>query len=245
MGINDKTRKLLWGRAGSRCSICKCNLIVEATTKDDDSIVGDECHIISSKQNGPRHDPNFPKEEIDNYSNLLLLCRVDHKKIDDQYHKFSVDELIKIKKNHEEWVKSKLNNGYDQGIKIKREKGNIPEYLTRINTGKELTNLIYGTCHSYFSHENLNSETEVETIGDFFQYVQDYGDLLGDLGAKDVIRTEYDLDNQLKELANIGFWIFGAEEKQYLTGNGKTTDWKVVHMKAIRKSNVDIVKINL
>ncbi len=245
MGISDKTMKLIWGRAGSRCSICKCDLISDATATDDDSIVGDECHIISSKRNGPRHDPNFPKKEINNYSNLLLLCRVDHKKIDDQYKIFSINELKKIKKNHEEWVKSKLNNDYDKEVKIKREKNNIPEYLIRITTGKELTNLMYGICHSYFSHENLNSETEVEAIGDFFQYIQDYGDLLGDLGAKEVIQTEYNLDNQLKELDNIGFWIFGAEEKQYLTGNGKTTDWKVVHMKAIRKNNADVVKINL
>ena len=50
---------------------------------DDDSIIGDECHIVSAATNGPRYDPDFPDDQLDDYSNLLLLCKVHHKLIDD------------------------------------------------------------------------------------------------------------------------------------------------------------------
>lgn len=83
MAITDRTRKLLWGKSGSRCALCRIEMIMDATTKDDESIVGDECHIISGKPNGPRYDPDFPKDKLDSHQNLLLMCRVDHKMIDD------------------------------------------------------------------------------------------------------------------------------------------------------------------
>jgi len=72
MSISDKTRKILSGRSGNRCSICKQILIVDETEKDDSSIVGEECRIISGKRNGPRQDPTRPKDEIDTYENLIL-----------------------------------------------------------------------------------------------------------------------------------------------------------------------------
>ena len=54
------------------------------TPVDDESIVGDECHIVSAVSTGPRHDPEFPREKLNDHANLLLLCKVHHKLIDDQ-----------------------------------------------------------------------------------------------------------------------------------------------------------------
>ena len=51
IGISDKTRKVLRGRSGNHCTICKHELVVEATPQDTESVVGDECHIISAKSN--------------------------------------------------------------------------------------------------------------------------------------------------------------------------------------------------
>ena len=48
MAINDKTRKVLWGRSGNRCAICRRELVLDATTVDDVSVVGEECHIVSA-----------------------------------------------------------------------------------------------------------------------------------------------------------------------------------------------------
>ncbi|MCP1311300.1 HNH endonuclease signature motif containing protein, partial [Paenibacillus tyrfis] len=103
MSISDKTRKILWGRSGNRCSICRLELIIDETDKDDSSIVGEECHIISGQCNGPRYDPGRSKDEIDSYENLILLCRIHHKMIDNQPETFTETIIKQIKINHELW----------------------------------------------------------------------------------------------------------------------------------------------
>ena len=110
MTITHKTRKLLWGHSGSRCAFCRSKLIMNATPKDGESVVGDECHIVSGKPNGPRYDPKFSVDEIDSYPNLILLCRVHHKIIDDQSETFTVDILHQLKANHEKWVADALES---------------------------------------------------------------------------------------------------------------------------------------
>lgn len=109
MTITDKMRKLLWGRSGSRCAFCRNELIQDATPQDDESVVGDECHIVSGKSNGPRYDPAFPVDEIDTYANLILLCRVHHKTVDDQPETFTTEILGQLKANHERWVADALD----------------------------------------------------------------------------------------------------------------------------------------
>jgi len=106
--MNDKTRKLLWGRSGSQCAFCRSELIMDATPQDNESVVGEECHIISGKPNGPRYNPEFRIDEIDSYSNLILLCRIHHKIIDDQPETFTADILRQLKANHERHVKETL-----------------------------------------------------------------------------------------------------------------------------------------
>ncbi|MCL1092103.1 HNH endonuclease [Shewanella profunda] len=75
MSISDKNRKILWGKSGNLCAICRQALVIDPTTADPESVVGDECHIISGAKGGPRHTPEFPIDEIDSLSNLMLLCR--------------------------------------------------------------------------------------------------------------------------------------------------------------------------
>jgi hypothetical protein len=63
--MTDKTRKILWGRSGNRCAVCEHELVVDATAVDDESVVGDECHIVSGKGQGPRYDSAFPSDRLD------------------------------------------------------------------------------------------------------------------------------------------------------------------------------------
>lgn len=96
MAITEKTRKILWARSGNRCAMCKKELVMEKTMLDSESIIGDECHIISEKPKGPR--ANFNLEiDYDTYSNLILLCKVHDKIIDDQPNEFSAEYLHKLK----------------------------------------------------------------------------------------------------------------------------------------------------
>ncbi|WP_407637566.1 HNH endonuclease [Cohnella kolymensis] len=100
---------MLWGRSGNRCSICKQELVLDETDLDDASVIGEECHIISEKDNGPRHRNDYPTDQFDSYENLLLLCRVHHKMVDDQKETYTEDILRQLKNNHEKWVTERLN----------------------------------------------------------------------------------------------------------------------------------------
>ena len=111
MTINQKPLKMRWGRAAGRCSLpeCRRKLIEDATAADDPSVVGDNCHIVSEADDGPRANPAMPLEERNSYSNLILMCRVHHKKIDDQVNEFTIARLQKIKEAHEDWVRATLD----------------------------------------------------------------------------------------------------------------------------------------
>jgi len=122
MGISLKTHKLLWGRSGNQCAICKGELIVDsADPHDDASIVGDEAHIIARNESFTRGDyDDLSPEERDQYSNLILLCKTDHKRIDDQSAHFTVERLREIKTAHEREVRSRRT-----GTQEKRQQDDI------------------------------------------------------------------------------------------------------------------------
>lgn len=97
MGISNKTRKVLWGRSGNRCAMCRKELVADSTAADNEAVIGDECHIISGQISGPRHDVDFPVDQIDAIDNLILLCKVHHKIIDDQCETYTVGLLQSLK----------------------------------------------------------------------------------------------------------------------------------------------------
>ena len=101
VAISDRTRKILWARAGGRCSICRTLVVTEETEADAPSVFGEEAHIISAAPNGPRAG-DLPDHDV--YGNLILLCSKDHKRIDDQVAHYTVALLSTIKRDHERWI---------------------------------------------------------------------------------------------------------------------------------------------
>lgn len=110
MGIELKTHKLLWAASGSLCAKCKRQVVEDPTETDDESLVGDEAHIVSKKKKGPRFDDPLPMEKRDLVGNLVVLCKTCHKTVDDQENTFSVATLRKMKADHEQWVKATLGH---------------------------------------------------------------------------------------------------------------------------------------
>lgn len=105
---------MLWGRAANRCAFPDCHreLVMDKSETDDESLIGQECHIIAREQIGPRGDSSLAPEARDNYDNLILLCNIHHKLIDDQINTFSVQVLKEMKSCHETWVRESLQ-GFD------------------------------------------------------------------------------------------------------------------------------------
>jgi len=44
--------------------------------------------------------------QIDDHSNLILLCKLHHKEVDDRPNDFTIEELRRIKREHAAWVAS-------------------------------------------------------------------------------------------------------------------------------------------
>jgi hypothetical protein len=102
---------MLWGRSGNMCSFpdCKKILVVNKTSTDDPSIIGEEAHIIGKKLDAARGKSELNSEQRDLYSNLILLCSTHHKIIDDQEIEYTVEKLQLFKESHEKWVQENLN----------------------------------------------------------------------------------------------------------------------------------------
>lgn len=246
MSLTNRTRKLLWGQSGNRCAICKKELVVESTVSDDESIVGEECHIVSSQPTGPRHRSDFPAANIDSYGNLILLCRTHHRVIDDQVVEYSESNLNEIKKKHELWVKDSLEQGTIKPIRLRSIKGQKIEFLFRIASGKQLFNMLLGSCGSYLDHPDPADESEVELFGCVLENIQDWAALSEDLQAGDRVKARYQLSTIINELAEAGFWLFGNSEMKVLEGGvGVPSNWRILYISIVRCDNPGIVTIDL
>lgn len=246
MSISDKTRKILWGLSGNRCAFCRQGLVIDATAQDDQSVVGDECHIVSPKNLGPRHRPETPPEVLDGPDNLILLCQVHHKMVDDQLETYTIEMLKTLKANHENWVSASLATEPKKRdpIKVVRMKENIPSHLRRLTSGQELMNVISDSCAYSFEHDEPKSEDEMEIIKGFLQEAQDWGELSSDFEAGQKVEAAFRMSAMIRELESAGFWIFGARENRRLEGGiDPPSTFPVVHLKVARATNPEIVKI--
>lgn len=244
MGICDKARKILWARSGNCCAICQRELVIAASSSDKESIAGEECHIVSGKVGGPRYDSDFPSEQTDAYDNLILLCRVHHKMVDDQSATYTADILRQMKVDHEKWVSEKLKTTEEpKPIRLRQIKNGTPEYLARLTSGKDLLNVVENANAFSFDHDELFTEEEVNLVGGFLQIAQDWGDL-SPMESYDRVRIAFELTESIKELEDAGFFVFGGREIRVLEGGTEApSSWPIAVIKILRKTNKGIIKV--
>jgi len=157
MALSIKTNRMLWGRAASRCSYpdCRLELVIDSLETDDPSLVGEAAHIVAEQSNGPRGDSTLALEQRNTYSNLILLCNVHHKLVDDQTTTYTVENLQSMKAEHEAWVRSKLS-GFDPKKQLEDERwaGYIVEWQTRC----DLDNWLAETSHLFAPIPEIRTE---------------------------------------------------------------------------------------
>ena len=216
-----------------------------STPEDDESVVGEECHIVARGSDGPRNDSNFPKEKLDQSDNLILLCRVHHKVVDDQENTYSVECLRRIKKEHEQFVRETLNRSCEKlkaGYKNQNDSSS-PKYLSRLTTGKELINVL-SNSHAYdFDHDELESEDEVDLVGGFLQNAQDWGEIYSELESGGRVEAGYDLQQAIKELEASDFLVFGEYVKRKIKFDEGILDWNVTVLRVVRSTNPFVIRM--
>jgi len=245
MPITDKNRKILWARSGNRCAICRVPLVVEQTAQDSESVVGDECHIISASQSGPRHDPEFSAAQFDALDNLILLCATHHKMVDDQQETYTAEVVRSIKRNHEGWVETKLRDDSTlPPVRIRRFRQNIPTHLPRISSGKDLFAIASGSSGHYFDHEDDLSDDETELVGGFVQEIVDWIDLSSGLEPIEQVRASRRIQELMRDLETRGFYVFAGREAQQLDGGvGAPSTFPMLHLSVLRTTNPAIQHI--
>ena len=244
MAITDKARKLLWGKSGNRCAICRVSLSVGKSDSFDETLIGEECHIISKSKQGPRYEEkeNF---NYDSYENLVLLCRNHHSLIDQQCETYKTELVRTIKRNHEKWVSEKLHDNKKKPTGIKRIEDNIPEILTEIKDGKTLFDLIKGVMAHNFDYDEIRNDVEKEIIQEFNCCISEIIDAWDLYEGSSYIDLHLMLDEKIKKLNDSRIMVFGENEIMYLTGGNSPEDspWEVAHIKVVHSDNPEVVKM--
>jgi len=195
----DIDRKKLWGRSASRCAKCR----VELTLLDGmDAIVGDEAHIRSRQPGGPRHDPCFPKEDLDRYGNLILLCKAHHKLVDDNAEVFTTDVLLEMKASHERRVVAALappTHGWQGDI-----------LLEEVSNGTRLMDHAHATMAYDLRNDHPETDAERAIVPAFLQSVTDWAEISDEIGPGGRAQGAQDLHQQMTELHDLGLVVLAA-----------------------------------
>ena len=101
--------------AGGRCEFDGCNeyLLEDPLTLTDGNF-GEAAHIVAFREQGPRgKDQNRPVD-INQLANLMLLCPIHHKLIDDHPADYARSTLELYKAAHEDRIKHVTSLGPDR-----------------------------------------------------------------------------------------------------------------------------------
>lgn len=240
MAISEKTRKTLWGRSGNRCAMCRVELVAEKNGHNKHLNIGDECHIISARPSGPRHQPSLAID-FDSYDNLILLCKNHHRTIDELWETYTVSLLQTIKANHEKWIQDVINQANKEGS------GRLTKFLPRLVTGKQLVDILFEVHAFQFDYDPFQTQEEMEVIAGFLQDLQDWGELSGMTVFEVGYRVEkgYEWNTNIKKVEDLGFYLFGERQQRRLKPEkeGQPLIWEVAVILVLRKDNPGIIDL--
>lgn len=221
---------MLWGKAGQRCALCKRELVVSRTPHDRESVVGDEAHIVSAASGGPRFRPL--DGDPDSYENHILLCKVDHKLVDDQPGEYTEERLLGIKKAHEQWVAERLDGpGVIPPVRLAYASAG-PTPLRQLQSGADVWDVIERAGSYLFPalDEGEGFSGDECDLGDaFFDEARDYAEIsgeIGDYGLAHVRTAKRALGEHISALHDCGLTIFGGRRLVKITGGiGPSSHW--------------------
>jgi len=223
VGMSDRDRKILWGRSGNRCAICKISLAAERTFRDRESVVGDEAHIAADSPLGPRYNECDPAK-VDAYDNRILLCKVHHKLVDDQLQDYTSERLLRIKAEHEAWVENRLTEKIDpEPIQIIADPSSEPPQLNLLHTGGDVWSIVEGVQAYVFGDfdEDCIDQEVGEIVAVFLQNAKDWAEISGDVKDRGMVAirdAKRSLGAGLTALRDRGLLVFGGRERHIVRG---------------------------
>ena len=108
--ITEKSIKILWANSGNICAFPECNIRITGLAEKTSYTLGEMAHIKGNKHGSNRYDSDQSDKDRHDHTNLILLCPTHHTLIDKPENEsiYTVNQLKKIKKDHEASVAAKL-----------------------------------------------------------------------------------------------------------------------------------------
>ncbi len=243
MPISQRDRKMLWARSYGLCALCRSPLIQEADSSSRAGIIlGEEAHIVAKRKNGPRG-LSGPRENIDSYQNLILLCLPDHKKVDEQPDFYTVEYLLSAKADHEKWAANKLAAPQPLHVLKPPEEDEIPMQL--VPNGETVWKLV-ANAH-LFNIRSLPDDDkpdESDAADAFLTAAKEWGeiaDVVEDQGLTSVSNAQRSLSELLAELHTQGLFVFGKRVTRTLTGGiGEPSPFHVAFLIVVREDEIEV-----
>jgi hypothetical protein len=117
--VKPATRILLAVAAGGRCEFAGCNeYLFEHPLTLRDGNFSEMAHVVAFSVDGPRGKDGVRPKDVNELRNLMLLCRRDHKHIDDNPADFPRTVLERYKTEHEERIRHVTGLGPDMKTSV-------------------------------------------------------------------------------------------------------------------------------
>ena len=229
MTISSADRKLLWARAHNRCAFCRRPLTDVA---DSDAlsglILGEEAHILPRAAGGPRAGDG-PRENLDAYANMILLCSEDHTRVDSQPQFYPPQALRDMKAEHEKWGERRIDGDPEfEPMVVRRgvDEDSVP--FEPLTSGKQVWDIV-AEAHAFGlrSLDESNSDLQIDAADAFLETAKDWGEIAGQLvGLSEVREAQRSLKSMLEELWAQDVYVWGRRLKRTYTGGvGAALQW--------------------
>jgi hypothetical protein len=199
-------------------------MLTEAPAEPDPAVVvGEECHIVSEKPDGPRYRP-LELSQVNAYDNLILLCPSDHEIVDKQPLHYSEERLRERKREHERSVRELPG---PPRLRVRRDRSVEAQLVYLTASGRDLMTAAGGAHAAEVLIPEVANTVEADLVGGFVQNVQDWGELWDEIPMAERLKAELDLTYAVKELQEAGFVVYIGQRRDALEGNGVPTSWTV------------------
>ena len=226
MPVDEKIRRVVWSRSGGQCAFCGGQVTVEAPNEGDDALVGEECHLVSSTPGGPRHDPGFPRKDIDDASNLILLCRTHHRLVHERPVEYSTQVLRLMKARHERGVERRLET-------LVGRKGQPA--LAKLSTGAEALAVALDADGIDFAHDKLSGPVEAELVEHFLKLLERLGSQA--LGPGKQVQAALQLTADLEALGRADLIAYGVRLSRPAPAGAAKSTQRIAAVRIFRATN--------
>lgn len=247
---------MLWVSSGGICAFKGCDqrLVFEDAGKTIN--IADKAHIISHSPAGPRGNERgkhgINENEIDSAENLILLCKIHHKLVDDHPKKYTADVLYEMKRRHEDWVLRRLGKVQTSIAILHKTKGPKTDI---ISLADKLNLKVLGLASF---QEDLDSEPRIDwneakekniaTHKQAMELLYAYEGVLFNIFPLSQIPLLIHLGNLITDTIPVQIFQYDRQEKNWVLNAPGTMDIKDLGLKCqvnLKESSILVISVGI